>query len=335
MNESIRETLLKPDSNEFALMNNGITILSDETNFSERIGIVNRAQLRVLNPQIINGGQTAYTLSRVLNEDRDAAIERFSGKEVLTRIITLTPKQPDDGSGAERNRLITEISNASNHQTPVIYADKASNEPYLITLQKILFERYGLFFERKRGEFSDGVHSAYIDKSVIVDRNIFFRVFLAARGGLNRARKKRIFINHGLSEDEILSETDLEQFFDAYALFRRRVPSKSFTPTGKYRNVLARVFIATRMTDRVLSLDERLLQAEKLWLELIRQGARSRNFYSAKKIDRESGAQRVVFLEERWVGSNEFENDIKQFVEKSEIGPRIPPVRTPNEPAAD
>src|SRR5579871_6752622 len=59
VNASIRETLLRPGSNEFALMNNGLTILSDETNLNERIGQHNKAQLRLLNPQIINGGQTA------------------------------------------------------------------------------------------------------------------------------------------------------------------------------------------------------------------------------------------------------------------------------------
>lgn len=44
VNSAIRETLLRPDSNEFALMNNGITILSDETNLNERIGQHNKAQ---------------------------------------------------------------------------------------------------------------------------------------------------------------------------------------------------------------------------------------------------------------------------------------------------
>jgi AIPR protein len=93
VNESIKETLLRPDSNEFALMNNGITILSDETNISERIGQRNKAQLRLFRPQIINGGQTAYTLSRVFSEDKDGAEKRFADKEVLTKIITLTQRR--------------------------------------------------------------------------------------------------------------------------------------------------------------------------------------------------------------------------------------------------
>lgn len=108
VNQSIKETLLRPDSNEFALMNNGITILSDETNLSERIGQRNKAQLRLLRPQIINGGQTAYTLSRAFNEDREGAEVRFAGKEVLTKVITLTPKDASKDTTAERLRLIDE-----------------------------------------------------------------------------------------------------------------------------------------------------------------------------------------------------------------------------------
>ncbi len=66
VNQSIRETVLANDTNEFALYNNGITMLSDETYINEKIGQKNKAQLTVKNPQIINGGQTSFTLSRIL-----------------------------------------------------------------------------------------------------------------------------------------------------------------------------------------------------------------------------------------------------------------------------
>ncbi|WP_196907700.1 AIPR family protein [Candidatus Symbiopectobacterium sp. 'North America'] len=58
INSSIRETIINSNANELALYNNGITILSDETNINERIDQKNKAQLRIKNPQIINGGQT-------------------------------------------------------------------------------------------------------------------------------------------------------------------------------------------------------------------------------------------------------------------------------------
>lgn len=38
VNAAIRDTIVQSDKNEFALYNNGITMLSDETNLNERIG---------------------------------------------------------------------------------------------------------------------------------------------------------------------------------------------------------------------------------------------------------------------------------------------------------
>jgi hypothetical protein len=155
VNNSIRNTMMRSDSNEFALLNNGLMVLSDETNINERVGQHNKAQLRILNPQIINGGQTAYTLGRIMQDNIDQAEEIFRGKEVLTKIITLTPKSPEKDSSSERSRLIREISEATNRQTPIIGADRLSNDPKYLKLQRLLFDRYGIFYERKRGEFSE------------------------------------------------------------------------------------------------------------------------------------------------------------------------------------
>jgi hypothetical protein len=48
--------------------------------------------------------------------------------------------------------LHKEISRATNQQTAVDDADRRSNDKIQIELQK-----YGLFYERKRGEFFDGL----------------------------------------------------------------------------------------------------------------------------------------------------------------------------------
>ncbi|TOO19281.1 AIPR family protein, partial [Vibrio parahaemolyticus] len=59
VNNEIYSTIKNKNTNEFALFNNGITMLSDETNVNERIGQKDKAQILISNPQIINGGQTA------------------------------------------------------------------------------------------------------------------------------------------------------------------------------------------------------------------------------------------------------------------------------------
>lgn len=92
VNQEIRRSIEARRSNEFALFNNGITILSDETYLNERIGQKDRAQLTLVNPQIINGGQTAYTLSQIYRDNLTGDLESIFGeKEVLVKIITLTP----------------------------------------------------------------------------------------------------------------------------------------------------------------------------------------------------------------------------------------------------
>lgn len=62
VNAAIRDSILATSGNDFALLNNGITIICDESGINEQSGRKNKAQLFLLNPQIINGGQTAYTL---------------------------------------------------------------------------------------------------------------------------------------------------------------------------------------------------------------------------------------------------------------------------------
>lgn len=147
VNDSITDTILSTTTNEFALYNNGITILSDETYINERIGQKNKAQLIIKNPQIINGGQTSYTLSRIYAERYTTSCETiFEGKEVLVKIITLI----ENNNHENKLSLIRNISNATNQQTPVINADKISNDDLQIRIQQYLYEHYGLLYERDR-----------------------------------------------------------------------------------------------------------------------------------------------------------------------------------------
>ncbi|EEF22461.1 conserved hypothetical protein, partial [Ricinus communis] len=159
VNAAIRDTIVQSTTNEFALFNNGITILSDETNINEKIGQKNKAQLWIKNPQIINGGQTSFTLSRIFNENPEGAEDIFKNKEVLLKVITVF----DNDSKNSKLELIDEISNATNKQTPVINADRFANEHFHIKVQKLVFDRYGMLYERKRGEFSAGIGDGYVD----------------------------------------------------------------------------------------------------------------------------------------------------------------------------
>ena len=320
VNASIRETLSRPDSNAFALMNNGITMLSDETSLNERIGQENKAQLHLVRPQIINGGQTAYTLSRIYNEDKKGADALFAGKEVLTKIITLNPKDATKETSAERLRLIEEISEASNRQTPVISSDRLSNEMIYINLQRVLFDQYGILLERKRGEFSDGVFAKYVSSRQILERNLFFRIFFAAQGRLTLASRKRIFRQNTLEHDELLNPVFLDVFADGYSLFvalRPRRIGETQNPR-RYREVLAKTFIGVRKTDMSIPDEDRAQQVEMLWAELLGQAAQFRSWYQYSSRDAGTEQRRGVFAPERWMTSPNFQPDVHDFVAEGE-----------------
>lgn len=55
-------------------------------------------------------------------------------------------------------------------------------------LQKELFEQYDLYYERKRGEFADGVHYGYLPSSLVLNRDKLVRVALACDYRVNQSR---------------------------------------------------------------------------------------------------------------------------------------------------
>jgi len=180
VNTAIASSVLDLNSNEFALYNNGITVLSFETVLNERIGQKDKGQLIITAPQIINGGQTAYTLSRlyedyvVTGDEKKKKTDIFDSKEVLLKVITFHPQ--DISSQDEYIELIESISKATNQQSEVTEADRRSNDQIQIDLQKHLFEKHSWFYERKRGEYADGVRAGYVNKGQIVNREDFLRM---------------------------------------------------------------------------------------------------------------------------------------------------------------
>lgn len=208
VNDAIRNTVINSTSNELALYNNGITMLSEETYINEKIGQKNKAQLSVKNPQIINGGQTSFTFSRILNESGQQAEQIFANKEILLKVITVIECDAKD-----KEHLIDEISVATNRQTPVINADKFANDTFHKELQELLFNRYGMLYERKRGEFADGIKDHYIDKNKIIERNSFWRIYYAANGDLDKAIQKKLFQKNRVDTDIFQKLDQLDRWY--------------------------------------------------------------------------------------------------------------------------
>lgn len=218
VNQAISDTVKNNNTNEFALFNNGITMLSDNTNINKKIGKKDQAQMIVVNPQIINGGQTAFTLSKLyqetlINGDQDNI---FANKEVILKIITFS--EDESMSEKKKRKLIEEISKATNQQSPVVEADRRSNDDIQIELQEKIFNTFGYFYERKKGEYGDGLHNKYIDRSKIIDRVQFIRICLAIKGEVSNARRsgETILFRHNRFKQILENSSQYKKYFFAF-----------------------------------------------------------------------------------------------------------------------
>lgn len=220
VNTQIASSIEEKSSNEFALFNNGITIISDGTSISSDTAKQGTAQVVLRNPQLVNGGQTAYTLSRIYEDcvaSNDFSI--FKGKEVLLRVITFVGAKVLTNDSA-RLELIGAISKASNSQTKIDESDRHSNDQIQIRLQEEFFKKYGLYYERKRGEFSDGLHFGYINADLLVNRDRVIRVGLACEYRVSQARSSisKYFKDADLSP--VLKVKDVNRYAYGYEVLR-------------------------------------------------------------------------------------------------------------------
>ena len=331
VNSAIRSTILQGGKNEFALYNNGITMLSEETNLNERIGQRNKAQLNVRNPQIINGGQTAYTLSRIYEEhSTDGADTLFEGKEVLLKVITLNSA---DTTNEEKLSLIDAVSAATNQQTEVITADRYSNEPVNVQLQRTLFDRYGLLFERKRGEFEDGIRNGYVRRDQIVERNLFFRILFAANGDLNRAVQKRLFTKLSKSGWALATPEQLNRFYFAYVCFRlfdigeRDYQSPDFLSKEIYGKLYAMCLLY--MPNDISEFDS-VARASvapflKEWDLFVRAHELADTRFLKVRLDRVTQQPTSYFNKRAWVRNGSFPNDVRKHFQQGISAHTSPP----------
>ena len=86
-------------------------------------------------------------------------------------------------------KFIELISNATNQQNEVSEADRRSNHDIQIELQRHLYDDYGYLYERKTGEFHDGIQNGFISKNLVVDRFKFLKAYWAFIGEPAAARR--------------------------------------------------------------------------------------------------------------------------------------------------
>lgn len=298
VNSSIRSTITESKTNEFALYNNGITMLSEETNINEKIGQKNKAQLRIRNPQVINGGQTSFTLSRILEENPDKAEDLFGDKEVLLKIITLI----DNDSQEAKLELIDSISNATNKQTPVINADRFANEAFHISIQRKIFERHGLLYERKRGEFSAGVLDGYVDPHIIVERNHYWRMYYSANGATTKGSQKKLFQRNLFPGVDLGKNDTFDRALLGIKVFQK-IREGVHRNTPMDRHIYLKVFMYAELYFRpgtfawLTEIEDRWPSFNQFWAEFVGTQKKKHGPKKRAYIDKETGEARIRLTE--------------------------------------
>jgi hypothetical protein len=135
INQRIYDTAISADAGMFWYYNNGITIVCER--FSYQPGFRN-GPLTVVNPQVVNGGQTSHALFQASKTDFNA----LARVRLLVRIIETRDQS-----------MYARVAEATNSQTPIRSRDLRSNDPILIRLESSL-RQSGWIFDRKRNQNS-------------------------------------------------------------------------------------------------------------------------------------------------------------------------------------
>lgn len=165
--------------------NNGITLVCSQYESTTRTGKNNTTKVTIEDPQIINGGQTAFTLAKILDNADDELVNKLKAKKVLLKVISI---YQEEGKNKEYRDFVNKISDATNRQTKIDEADRRANQSVQINLQTDIFEKFGYFYERKAGEFEEALSKKIIENDMIIKRDIMLKVIWAYHGKCGEAR---------------------------------------------------------------------------------------------------------------------------------------------------
>ena len=315
-NESIRSSITEINTGEFAILNNGITIVSDDTYVNERVGSKNRAQVEIVNPQIINGGQTAFTLARIYEEASEIERENlFNGKEIILRVITLPQIEE-----SLKKSLILSISSATNSQTAVSAIDRSASNDVNRQIAEALFKKTGLLYEPKRGEYSDALRHNHISKEDIIERSLFTRIMHIACGRYALALEKRMMRNTGGIIPEVKDDKTFEVFSELYDIYKMVSGYRPTKAADKILNDLAftvfvRAFRIRKVRDNTTDfLPIVIEQAKELWKDFDQWGKENASEFGIMKRKRKTGEESLSFSITRWRRSSRFPNDVDVYM---------------------
>jgi hypothetical protein len=141
VNESIRDTLKdKEERANFYFYNNGITLTCSKFDYN---GLQQGDyQVKVENLQIINGGQTSHTITKVLKELAAIDSDNLDKTFVMVRLYQFAQ---------DRINFVEKITHTTNSQNPVDLRDLKSNDALQTRLETDLHS-LGYHYRRKRDD---------------------------------------------------------------------------------------------------------------------------------------------------------------------------------------
>ena len=158
VNRGIRDTIAnEPD--DFFIFNNGIAIVARSVEFSADGSKI----VHLMDPQIINGGQTTASLANAIIRK-----EAKKGMQTIFVPMKLTVLNVEDDLTEEQldkyNEMTKRISQCANSQNAVSEADFFSNHPYHVIMEKLSRQvmappvdgqpfQTTWFYERSRGKW--------------------------------------------------------------------------------------------------------------------------------------------------------------------------------------
>ncbi|MBF0233629.1 MAG: AIPR family protein [Desulfamplus sp.] len=142
VNMAIHKTLCSDKSDNFYFYNNGITVVCDK--FDYNAFQKSDHQVRVVDMQVINGGQTCKTIHQTLKENLPDMVGKSS--YVMIRIYQMSDENKD---------FVKDITYATNSQNPVDLRDLHSNDEIQKKLE-IDFSGLGFIYKRQREEAVTG-----------------------------------------------------------------------------------------------------------------------------------------------------------------------------------
>ncbi|HDR04215.1 MAG TPA: hypothetical protein ENN84_03075 [Candidatus Marinimicrobia bacterium] len=133
INSKIKEEYSKGEKSNFWILNNGINGICED------FELIDNKTLKIKNFQIVNGGQTAKTLTRIVNDLPDNV-------QILMKLSKIKDK-------TQISSIAKDIAVASNSQNAISARDLHSGDRIQMSIFKHL-DNDGIFYDKKDGEWA-------------------------------------------------------------------------------------------------------------------------------------------------------------------------------------